>query len=41
MLAHFMVDIEADSMHGSFAGQALDMMLKLVAPEYSHKQWNK
>ena len=41
ILAHFMVDIEADSKHGSFAGQALDMMLKLVAPEYSHKQWNK
>ena len=41
ILAHFMVDIEADSKHGSFAAQALDMMLKLVAPEYSHKQWNK
>ena len=41
ILAHFMVDIEADSKHGSFAGQSLDMMLKLVAPEYSHKQWNK
>lgn len=41
ILAHFMVEIEAESKHGSFAGQALDMMLKLVAPEYSHKQWNK
>ena len=41
ILMNFLVDIEADSKHGSFAGQCLDMMLKLVAPEYSHKQWNK
>ena len=41
ILAHFMVDIEVDSKHGSFAGQTLDMMLKLVGPEYYQKQWNK
>ena len=35
-----MVAIDVDSKHGSLASQALDMMLKLVAPEYSHKMWN-
>ena len=40
ILSHFMVDIEAESKHDCFAAQALDMMLKLVAPEYSYKQWN-
>ena len=40
VLSNFMVDMELDSKHGSLAGQALDMMLKLVAPEYSHKSWN-
>ena len=32
--------MELDSKNGSLAGQALDMMLKLVAPEYRHKAWN-
>ena len=40
ILKNFMVGMELESKHGSLAGQALDMMLKLVAPEYSHKQWN-
>ena len=40
ILSKFMVGMELESKHGSLAGQALDMMLKLVAPEYSHKQWN-
>ena len=40
ILSKFMVSMELESKHGSLAGQALDMMLKLVAPEYSHKQWN-
>ena len=40
IFSHFMVNIEADSKHDCFAAQALDMMLKLVAPEYSNKQWN-
>ena len=40
IMAHFMVHIEAESKHNCFAAQALDMMLKLVAPEYSSKTWN-
>ena len=40
VLSQFMVTIELDSKHGSLAGQALDMCLKLVAPEYRHKPWN-
>ena len=40
ILKNFMVGMELDSKNGSLAGQALDMMLKLVAPEYSHKMWN-
>ena len=40
ILSKFMVGMELDSKNGSLAGQALDMMLKFVAPEYSHKQWN-
>ena len=40
ILSKFMVGMELESKHGSLSGQALDMMLKLVAPEYSHKQWN-
>ena len=35
-----MVGLELDSKHGSMAGQSLDMMLRLVAPEYKHKSWN-
>ena len=37
----FMVDLDVDSKNSSVAGQALDMCLKLVAPEYSEKMWNK
>lgn len=40
VLSHFMVGMELDSKSGSLAGQALDMQLKLVAPEYKHKSWN-
>ena len=39
-LKQFMVGMELDSKNGSLAGQALDMILKLVAPEFSHKMWN-
>ena len=38
--AHFMVDIEAESKHDCFAAQCVDMMLRLVAPEFSYKPWN-
>ncbi|KAL5500429.1 hypothetical protein EMCRGX_G011989 [Ephydatia muelleri] len=34
------VEFEIDTKNSSLAGQALDMCLKLVAPEYSHKPWN-
>ena len=37
----FMVDLDVDSKNSSVAGQALDMCLKLVAPEYSEKPWNR
>ena len=40
ILQKFMVAMKLDSKHGSLAGQALDMCLKLVAPEYRHKPWN-
>jgi hypothetical protein len=36
----FMVDLDYYTKNSSVAGQALDMMLRLVAPEYSHKHWN-
>ena len=36
----FMVSLDISSKNSSVAGLALDIMLKLVAPEYSHKQWN-
>ena len=36
----FMVGMEVDSKNSSVAGQALDLCLKLVAPEFSHKTWN-
>ena len=39
-LKQFMVGMELDSKNGSLAGQSLDMILKLVAPEFSHKMWN-
>ena len=37
----FMVDLDVDSKSSSVAGQALDMCLKLVAPEYIEKMWNR
>ena len=37
---NFMVDLDFDSKHGSVAGQALDCILQLVAPEFQHKPWN-
>ena len=37
----FMVDLDVDSKNSSVAGQALDMCLKLVAPEYSEIPWNR
>ena len=40
VLSKFMVFMDMDSKNGSLAGQALDMQLKLVAPEYKHKSWN-
>ncbi|KAJ8395919.1 hypothetical protein AAFF_G00026270 [Aldrovandia affinis] len=40
VLNGFMVDLEVDSKNVSVAGQALDMCLKLVAPEFAHKPWN-
>ena len=36
-----MVNLEIDSKKFSQAGQALDMCLKLIAPENSHKPWNR
>ncbi|KAI8490402.1 hypothetical protein Bbelb_316700 [Branchiostoma belcheri] len=41
VLKGFMVDVEFDSKNTSLAGQALDMCLQLVAPEFSHKHWNR
>ena len=41
LVQSFMVDLDVDSKNSSVAGQALDMCLKLVAPEYSAKPWNK
>lgn len=37
----FMVDLDVDTKNSSVAGQAADMCLKLVAPEYNAKPWNK
>ena len=36
----FMVGLEMHSKNNSVAGLALDIMLKLIAPEFSHKMWN-
>ena len=41
VLKGFMVDLDVDSKNSSLAGQSLDMCLKLVAPEYAHKPWNR
>ena len=40
ILAHFMVDIKPESKHDCFAAQTVNMMLRFVAPEFSHKPWN-
>ena len=37
----FMVNLDYDTKNSSVAGQSLDMMLRLVAPEYSHKPWSR
>ena len=36
-----MVDLEVDSKNASVAGQALDLCIKLVTPEYAHSPWNR
>ena len=40
LLSGFMCSMKLDTKNGSLAGQALDMMLRLVAPEFKHKSWN-
>ena len=35
----FMVGLDVDSKNSSVEGTALDIMLKLVAPEYCHMMW--
>lgn len=40
IMSTFMVDLEFDSKHISVAGQACDVILRLVAPEFQHKPWN-
>ena len=40
-ISAFLVEIALDTKQNSIAGQALDMALKLVAPEYDNKMWNK
>ena len=40
VLSTFMCQMELDSKNGSLAGQSLDMILRLVAPEFRHKAWN-
>ena len=40
ILSKFMVGMDLESKHGALPGQALDMTLKLVSPEFSLKQWN-
>ena len=37
----FMVDLDVDSKNGSVAGHSINMCLRLVAPEYNAKPWNK
>ena len=37
----FMVDLDYDTKKSSIAGQSLDMVLRLVAPEFAHKPWNR
>ena len=33
---NFMIDLDFDSKHGSVGGQACDVILHLVAPEFHH-----
>ena len=40
ILDNFMVDLDFESKHWSVAGQACDVILRLVAPEFHHKTWN-
>ena len=40
IFSNFMVDLDFDSKHGSVGGQACDVILRLVAPEFHHKAWN-
>ena len=40
ILENFKVDLDFDSKHGSLAGQACDVILRLIAPEFRHKSWN-
>ena len=37
----FLFDLDYNSENRSVARQSLVMMLRLVAPEYSHKPWNR
>ena len=37
ILDNFMVDLDFESKHWSVAGQACDVILRLVAPEFHHK----
>ena len=41
VLKGFMVNIEFHNKNTNIAGQASDMCLKLVAPDYAHKPWNR
>jgi hypothetical protein len=41
VLKGFMVELDIDTKNSSIAGHSLDICLKLVAPEFSHKPWNR
>ena len=41
LIQGFMVDLDVDSKNSSVAGQSIDMCLRLVAPEFNAKPWNK
>ena len=41
VIQSFMVDLDYDTKNSSVAGQSLDMILRLVAPEYAHKPWSR
>ena len=40
IIKKFMVALYVSSRNSSVAGLGLDILLKLVVPEYSHKMWN-